>query len=82
MFSTLLKIGLNFSFTCINYTPTNEVGGYTGVTLSVHPSVHPSIRLCVTKACQGHNFKSIKGSDFKLYTHISHTMEKCSAQER
>ena len=34
------------------YSPTNEVGGcYTGVTLSVRPSV--------MKSCPGHNLKSI-----------------------
>ena len=56
------------------YTPTNEAWeGYTGVTLSVRPFV--------TKFCLGHNFKSIKGSNFKHHTQIGHIVEKCSVQE-
>ena len=49
-------------------------GGYTGVTC-------PPIRLCVTKSCPGHNFKSIKASNFKLHTQIGHIVEKYNVQE-
>ena len=34
--------------------PPNEVGGgYTGFTLSVHPSVHPSVHLSVDDMVSG-----------------------------
>ena len=52
--------------------------GYTGVTLSVRTSVRPSVRY---ESCPGHNFKSIKASNIKLYTQIGHIVEKCSVQE-
>ena len=53
--------------------PQTKLGGYTGVTLSVRPRV--------AKSCPGHNFKSIKASNFKLHTQIGHNVEKCSEQE-
>ena len=37
---------------------------------SASPSVRP-----------GHNFKSIKASNFKLHTEIGHIVEKCTVQE-
>ena len=40
-----------------------------------------SVRLCVMKSCQGHNFKNIKASNFRLHTQIGHIVEKCSVQE-
>ena len=33
----------------------------------VRPSVGMSVHLCLTKSCPGHNFKSIKASNFKLH---------------
>ena len=47
----------------------------------VSPSVRRSVCACIMKSCLGHNFKSIKASNFKLHTQIVHTMEKCSLQE-
>ena len=35
----------------------------------------------VTKSCPGHNFKSMKASNFKRHTQIGHIMKKCSVQE-
>ena len=49
--------------------------------LSVRMYICTSIRPCVTKSCPGHNFKSIKASNFKLHTQIGHIVEKCSVQE-
>ena len=45
------------------------------------PSVRLSIGMCVKKSCPGHNFKSIKASNFKLHTQIGHAVEKFSVQE-
>ena len=47
-----------------------KFGGYTGLTLSVCRYVCLSVCLCVTKSCAGHNFKSIKASNFKLHTQV------------
>ena len=58
-----------------------KFGGYTGVTLFDRTSVCLSIHLWFTKSCQGHNFESIKASNFKLHTQTGHIVEKCSVQE-
>ena len=67
---------------CVYHTPTKGRGGYTGVTLSVLPYISQYISLCVTKCCLGHNFKSIKASNFKRHTQIGNIAEKCSVQEQ
>ena len=63
------------------YPHKPSLGGYTGVTLFVCPSVRPSVYPCITKYCLGHNFKSIKASNFKLHTQIGHIVEKWLVQE-
>ena len=44
-----------------------------GILESPCPSVCPSVSLsaCVMKSCLGHNFKSIKASNFKLHTQVT-----------
>ena len=63
------------------YPHKRSWGGYTGVTLYIHTYVSLSVRPCVTKSCLGHNFKSIKASNFKLHIQIGHIVDKCSVQE-
>ena len=68
-----------FSFLCIPLSwvllyPHKRSWGYTGVTLSVRPCVRHEI-------LSGHNFKCIKGSNFKIHIQIGHIVEKCSVQE-
>ena len=66
----------------LQYTPANKVWG-VGVYWS-HPVRPSAVRLCDTKSCPGHNFKSIKATNFKLHTQIGqigHIVEKCSVQE-
>ena len=68
-----------FFFVCVMflYPHKQSFGEYTGVT----PSVRMSLCQCVTKSCPGHNFISIKASNFKLHTQICHIAEECSVQE-
>ena len=54
------------------FTPKNEVWGGGGILGSPCPSI--------MKSCLGHNFKSIKASNFKLHTQIGHIVIKCSVQ--
>ena len=70
--------------TALVIPPQTKFGGYTGVTLSVRPSVglsicrlssHLSVRLSIKKSCQEHNFKSITASNFKRHTHIGHIVQ-------
>ena len=65
-FATALPLPPSFFnvYVVVFLYPHKQSLGYTGITLSVHPSVP----LCVTKYCPWHNFKSIKASNFKLHT--------------
>ena len=66
----------------LHYTPANKVWGWE--VYWSHPVRPFAVCLCVTKSCQGHNFKSIKASNFKLRTQIGQIgqiVEKCSVQE-
>ena len=63
----------------INISPQTKFVG--DILESLCPSVCPYVRPCFTKSCPGHNFKSIKASNFKLHTQIGHIVEKCSVQE-
>ena len=74
LFTSSFCFPTKFSTHCYDCdTPTKEVGG-------AYWSHCPSVCLCITKSCQGHNFKSIKASNSKLHTQIGHIVEKCSVQ--
>ena len=52
------------------YTPSNEVGeGYTGFTLSVRPSVRPSVRLSTTWFPE-HKSSLLWNFNFKFHMHV------------
>ena len=77
-----MKISSSQTTNWILLYSTNKVWGYTKVTVSVHLSVGPSVCPSVHhEILLGHNFKSIKASNFQLHTQVSHIVEKCIVKE-